>query len=102
MADFFEVLMVVLFGCSWPMNIHRAWIARTAKSTSLLFYLFIFVGYLFGLVSKAIKLQNGVSTPFYVWFFYTLNTCMVFVGILVYLRNRVLDRRAEEASSGRP
>lgn len=92
MADFFEMLMVICFGISWPLNIIKAWKARTAKGTSVLFYTFIWVGYIFGLMSKFNKLQNGISTPAYVWFFYVLNTLMVSVGILIYFRNKHLDK----------
>lgn len=96
MADVFEALMVICFGISWPINISKAWKARTAKSTSVLFYFFIWLGYIFVIIAKAIKLQNGISTPIYVWFFYVLNTIMVTCGILIYFRNKLLDRKAEK------
>lgn len=91
MDDIFEVLMLVCFGLSWPLNIIKAWKARTAKGTSVLFYFFIWFGYIFGLGNKAIKLWNGTSTPAYVWFSYTLNLVMVSIGILIFFRNRWLD-----------
>ena len=95
MADFFELLMIVCFGVSWPLNIIKAWRARTAKGSSVQFYFLILVGYLFGIASKVIKLCAGVSTPGYVWFFYILNSVIVTTGILVWFRNRRLDRMAE-------
>jgi len=94
MANFLEVMMVILFGVSWPLNIVKAWKARTAKGMSVLFYFFIWTGYLFGIASKAVKLYHGVSTPGYVWFFYILNTLMVSVGIAIYFRNAKLDKKA--------
>lgn len=95
MDNIFEVLMVVCFGISWPLNIVKAWRARTRKGSSVLFYSFILVGYLFGLGSKYIKLCNGVDTPAYVWFFYILNAVMVSIGILIYFRNGIYDARAK-------
>ncbi len=92
MADIFELLMIVCFGVSWPLNIIKAWRARTAKGSSVQFYFLILVGYLFGITSKAIKLRSGISTPGYVWFFYILNSVIVTTGILVWFRNRRLDR----------
>jgi len=92
MENVLEVLMVVCFGISWPINIYKLLRSKTAKGTSVLFYFFIWIGYLFGLASKTIKAMGGVSTPGYVWFFYILNTVMVTAGILVYYRNRKLDR----------
>lgn len=93
MADFFEVLMVVCFGISWPLNIQKAWRARTAKGTSVLFYFFIWIGYVFGLIGKYIKMLGGQNTPAYVWFFYALNTLMVSLGILIFFRNRLIDKK---------
>ena len=92
MDDIFELIMIISFGVSWPLNIYKAWKARTAKGNSVLFYFFIVAGYLFGIASKVIKQQKGVTTPGYVWFFYILNTLMVSVGILLWFRNRRLDR----------
>ncbi len=94
MADVFELLMIVCFGVSWPLNIYKAWKARTTKGSSVPFYFLILVGYLFGITSKAIKLHRGVVTPGYVWFFYILNSVIVTLGILVWFRNRRLDRKA--------
>ena len=41
MANFLEVMMVILFGVSWPLNIFKAWKTRTARGMSVLFYYFI-------------------------------------------------------------
>lgn len=99
MADFFEVVMVVCFGISWPLNITKLWKARTAKGTSVLFYFFIDIGYVFGIGSKFVKLAGGIHTPGYVWFFYILNLVMVTGGILIYFRNVMLDRKAAKAEN---
>ena len=98
MADVFELIMIVCFGVSWPLNIIKAWKARTAKGSSIPFYFLILIGYLFGITSKVVKLRAGVSTPGYVWFFYVLNSLIVTVGILVWFRNRRLDRNAASAA----
>ena len=49
MTDLLEAVMIICFGISWPLNIVKAWKARTAKGTSVLFYLFIFMGYIAGI-----------------------------------------------------
>ena len=46
MTDLLEAVMIICFGISWPLNIVKAWKARTAKGTSVLFYVCIFVGYI--------------------------------------------------------
>ena len=100
MENVLEVLMVVCFGISWPLNIRKLLQSRTAKGTSVLFYFFIWTGYLFGLASKGIKAAHGGATPAYVWFFYILNTLMVSFGILLYFRNKRLDQAREQAEGG--
>lgn len=94
-----EMMMVVLFGISWPLNIIKAWKSRTAKGISLMFYLFIWLGYLFALTGKFTLIHNNAPQPWYetvhwyVMFFYVLNILMVTVGIAIYFRNRMLDSK---------
>ena len=100
LASVMETLMVVCFGLSWPLNIAKAWKARTAKGTSVLFYFFIWIGYIFAMIGKGRLIALNAPQPWYVtvrWyvmFFYVLNTLMVTGGILIYFRNRALDKRA--------
>lgn len=98
-AHIMEALMVICFGISWPLNIIKAWKAHTAKGTSILFYFFIWIGYVFALIGKFIKI--GISpehwfevVPWYVMFFYILNLLMVSVGIIIYFRNKIADKNA--------
>ena len=92
MADIFEALMIVCFGISWPINIRKLLKSKTAKGTSIMFYFLIDIGYIAGIAAKFIKLSNGISTPAYVWFFYFLNFFMVLFGIIIYFRNKKLDK----------
>lgn len=101
-ANILEMLMVICFGLSWPLNIAKAWKARTARATSLLFYFFIWIGYIFAIIGKFILIAYHAPQPWYVtvkWYvliFYFINTIMVTIGILIYFRNRALDRKAEK------
>ena len=36
-GDYFEIGMILAFGISWPINLIKAWRARTTRGTSLLF-----------------------------------------------------------------
>jgi len=99
MSEVLEAAMVVCFGLSWPLNIWKLQCSRTAKGTSVLFYFFIWIGYVFGILSKWIKASNGISTPGYVWFFYILNILMVSCGILLYVRNYRLDQQKQAGTS---
>lgn len=98
MADVFEMLMIVLFGVSWPINCVKLWQARTTKGVSAWFYSLVILGYLFGIGSKVIKLRQGILTPFYVWFFYGLNTVMISACLVIYFRNRRLERSAKRGN----
>lgn len=93
MAELFEVIMVVCFFLSWPISIRKSWISRTAKGKSLVFELFLLVGYIFGVVSK---FAAGHVT--YVVVFYIINFCAISVDVALYFRNRKLDKQAEQAN----
>lgn len=94
-----ETMMVVLFGISWPINIVKAWKAKTAKGTSVMFYFFIWLGYVFALVGKFALIYEHSNVAWYetvhwyVMFFYFLNIIMVTIGILIYFRNTILDSK---------
>lgn len=98
LASFLEMLMVVCFGISWPINILKAWRARSTKGISLLFYLLILTGYVFGVAGKLLLIAANAPAPWYVtvkWyvmFFYVLNTLMVAFGVGVYFRNKRLEK----------
>ena len=89
-AEILETLMIISFGISWPTSIHKSYTARSTKGKSLLFLLFIFVGYLFGIAAKL--LTNNLNLAFW---FYILNSVMVFTDICLYFRNRRIQRREE-------
>lgn len=104
-ASIMEMMMVVCFGISWPLNIVKAWKARTAKGTSLLFYFFIWIGYVFALTGKFVLIYANAPQPWYVtvhWyvmFFYFVNIIMVSAGIGIYFRNKLLDNAKKPATN---
>lgn len=92
MSELFEIFMIVLFGFSWPANVIKSYKARTTKGKSLMFLILIFTGYLFGITAKLI----ADSFKWYVLFFYVLNTIMVGLDLILYVRNAKLDAKAKE------
>lgn len=52
MSELLEIIMIVSFGASWPMNIIKSYKARTTKGKSLAFLCLIFFGYIAGIASK--------------------------------------------------
>lgn len=87
MSQFFEALMVISFGISWPISIMKSYRSRTAQGKSLLFVLFVMAGYIFGIISK---LLSGNIT--YVFIFYVINLFMVCADICLYFRNAKIDK----------
>ena len=92
MGEIFEILMIFLFGCSWPANVIKSFKVRTAKGKSLLFLVLILTGYICGIAGKII---TG-NFKWYVMFFYVLNFIMVFTDFLLYFRNKRLDKLKAE------
>ena len=59
-----------------------------------MFLILIFVGYLFGITAKL----TADSFKWYVLFFYVLNTIMVGLDLILYVRNAKLDAKVKEES----
>ena len=92
-AHLFEALMLVCFGFSWPLNVSKAYRARTAKGMSLPFIVLIITGYVAGITAKIMNSQFN-----YVLAVYFLNLAIVMTNMLVYFRNKGLDRKAEKSA----
>ena len=89
MSSIFETIMLVCFGLSWPINVIKAYKARTAKATSLPFILLIFTGYIAGISSKVVSGQMN-----YVFVVYLINLAIVLLNIVVHFRNVALDKNS--------
>lgn len=98
MAEILEVVMIVSFGASWPLNVIKSYKARTTKGKSLAFLLLIFLGYVAGIVSKLVNdgYMAQIGHKWYVLFFYILNFIMVGADLLMYARNYKLDKNKKE------
>ena len=90
MGALFETLMLVCFGLSWPINMMKAYKARTAKGTSLPFLLLIITGYIGGIAAKIIS--GNIN---YVLIVYLINLAIVLLNLGVYFRNVAIDKRSE-------
>ncbi|MCQ2590768.1 MAG: hypothetical protein MJ179_10125 [Treponema sp.] len=86
----FETLMLICFGFSWPLNVIKAYKARTTKGTSLAFILLIITGYVAGIAAKF--LNNQIN---YVLAAYFINLAIVMTNVVVYFRNLSLDKKNE-------
>lgn len=103
MAHFLEAVMILCFGISWPLSIYKSWKSRTAKGKSLLFELFIWVGYVFGIACKFVQYNDpghkNTWIFFLAWAFYFLNITEITIDILLYFRNVRLDKKADKLAS---
>ena len=97
MAEILEIIMVVSFGASWPLNVMKSYKARTAKGKSLPFLCLIFFGYIAGIASKLMNeaYMAAFAQKWYVLFFYVLNLLMVGIDLVLYFRNKALDKKGE-------
>ena len=98
MTDLMEALMIICFGLSWPVSIRKSYKSRTAKGKSLFFEVFIWIGYVFGIVRKIIQMNQGgdYGWLFYMAFvFYILNITEITIDMLLYARNVKLDKAVE-------
>ncbi len=97
MAEFLEIVMIVSFGASWPLNVIKSYKARTAKGKSIAFLLLIFFGYIAGITSKLVNeaYMAAFAQKWYVLVFYVLNLIMVGIDLILYFRNKKLDKANE-------
>ncbi len=94
MAEILEVIMIVSFGASWPLNVIKSYKTRTTKGKSLPFLCLIFFGYIAGIASKLLNesYMMSIASKWYVLFFYVLNLIMVGMDLCLYVRNYRLDK----------
>lgn len=79
MTHFFEALMLIAFGLSWPISIIKTLRIKKVMGKSPLFMTLIIGGYLCGIIDKMI---NHNITPV-IWL-YLLNTIMVAFDLGLY------------------
>lgn len=98
MSELLEIIMIVSFGASWPLNVLKSYRARTTKGKSLAFLCLIFFGYAAGIASKFFNADYMANfwSKWYVLFFYVLNFIMVAIDLVLYARNYKLDKEREK------
>lgn len=95
LINLFEAFTIFCFGLSWPISIRKSYVSRTAKGKSLFFEVFLIIGYAFGIVRKFIQLYCLEESGFLFYlsfFFYILNFIEIGIDIVLYFRNKRLDK----------
>lgn len=101
MSELLEIVMIVSFGASWPLNVIKSYKSRTTKGKSLPFLCLILFGYIAGIISKLVNetYMASFASKWYVLFFYVLNFIMVAMDFFLYFRNLRLDRGVANAKN---
>lgn len=73
------------------MNVIKSYKSQTTKGKSLSFLILIFSGYICGIIGKLM----APSFKWYVLFFYVLNFIMVGADLILYVRNRKIDKLSQ-------
>ena len=73
-----EILMLICFAISWPISIIKALRTKIVLGKSPFFMIMIIIGYVFGIIHKAIY------KPDYVIFLWIFNTLLVSTDLFLY------------------
>lgn len=86
----FEVIMLVCFGLSWPISIAKALRTQKVEGKSPVFMAVICLGYLSGILHKALFATDWVIV------LYIVNFLMVATDLVLYYRYLPKTGRKEE------
>jgi len=83
--------MLVCFGAAWPFSIYRSYRSGKNSGKSIFFLIIILGGYVSGTMHKIIYSYDQVI------YLYIFNGFLVFLDILIYLRNRRHRQRVNQS-----
>lgn len=76
--SFYEILMLVCFGISWPVAVIKTYTTKSVKGKSFLFLFLILLGYIFGIIHKVIY-----SFDYVIWL-YIINGVLVLADMTMW------------------
>ena len=80
--DIFEGIMLVCFGCAWPLSIYKTWKTKTSRGKSLFFLTVILIGYISGILFEFYGDLN------FVIYLYLINILMVVTDLFLSIKYR--------------
>jgi len=98
-AKILEVIMYVLFGCSWPFNIAKSVKTKSTKGKSLIFLILIDVGYVASMLSKIISSCYGGfswNNDWWIFMFVVLNFVLVSIDLVLFFINKNRENKEIE------
>ena len=81
----YEIIMLICFGAEWPFSIYKSLKSKSTKGKSEIFMLILIIGYIFGILNKLFVRYD------YVIYLYIINTLMVFIDLLLFYKNKILE-----------
>ncbi|MBM7853913.1 hypothetical protein JOC37_000278 [Desulfohalotomaculum tongense] len=78
----FEIIMLTCFGAAWPFAIYKSYTSKSTEGKSLSFLIILLIGYIAGVLHKLFYSYDQVI------YLYIINFIMVFIDMILYLRNR--------------
>lgn len=85
----FEIVMLICFGVAWPFSIYKSYTSRQTNGKSVVFLVVVVIGYISGIIHKLFFSRD------FVVFLYILNLLMVSTDIVLYFRNKKLEKSAD-------
>ena len=96
MSEILEIMMILSFGFSWPLNVMKTYKSKSTKGKSFAFLCCIFFGYICGIAAKLL----ADSFKWYVLFFYVLNFILVGTDLCLYLHYYKKEKAEEMKKEG--
>lgn len=78
--SYYEILMLICFGVSWPIAVLKTYKTKSVKGKSFLFLFLILLGYVFGIIHKIIY-----SLDYVIWL-YIINGVLVLADMTLWFR----------------
>jgi hypothetical protein len=82
----YEIVMLACFGFAWPISIHKSITSKSTGGKSPMFSYVVILGYLSGMTHKWLYSRDLVLV------LYAINMAMVTIDLLVFYRNRRLEK----------
>lgn len=76
--SYYEILMLICFGVSWPIALIKTYTSKTVKGKSFLFLFLILMGYIFGIIHKLIY-----NLDYVIWL-YIINGVLVLADMALW------------------
>lgn len=76
--SYYEILMLICFGVSWPIALIKTYTTKSVKGKSLLFLFLVLLGYIFGVIHKIIY-----NFDYVIWL-YILNGLLVLADMMLW------------------